>query len=110
MSGEASGPDGGVGDDARPDAATSDKVGSVRPTDAQRRYLQRGLTQPGGKLPLFEPDGREVPRKTITSCMAHGWAEPWVNNPVNPEWVVCKLTPEGYRILGVSPKPVEPKG
>jgi hypothetical protein len=35
---------------------------SVRPTEPQRRYLERGLSEPGGKLPLFDHNGREVPR------------------------------------------------
>jgi hypothetical protein len=76
---------------------------SVRPTEAQRRYLERGLTEPGGKLPLFDDTGREVPRKTIESCVAHGWAELWVVNPIKPDWLVCRLTPEGYRALGKAP-------
>jgi hypothetical protein len=75
----------------------------MRPTEAQRRYLERGLTQPGGKLPLFDRDGREVPRKTIESCMAHGWAAPWLNNPIKPDWLVCRLTDAGYRALGRQP-------
>jgi hypothetical protein len=74
----------------------------VRPTDAQRRYLMRGLAQAGGKLPLFDTDGREIPRKTIESCMAHGWAEPWTQNPIEPHWRVCRLTPAGYRVLGAA--------
>jgi hypothetical protein len=73
---------------------------AMRPTAPQRRYLERGLDQPGGKLPLFDRDGREVPRKTIASCIAHGWAESWTRNPIKPEWLVCRLTPEGYRVLG----------
>jgi hypothetical protein len=79
---------------------------TVRPTDAQRRYLERGLTQPGGKLPLFDRDGREVARKTIESCLAHGWAMPWVQNPIRPDWLVCRLTEAGYRVLGSEPPPV----
>jgi hypothetical protein len=27
---------------------------TARPTEAQRRYLERGLNEPGGKLPLFD--------------------------------------------------------
>ncbi len=77
-----------------PDTAT-------RPSEAQRRYLDRGLSQPGGKLPLFDRDGRQVPRKTVEACIAHGWAEPWFSNPIKPDWLVCKLTVAGYRILGV---------
>jgi hypothetical protein len=78
---------------------------AIRPTDAQRRYLERGLTQPGGKLPLFDRDGREVSRKTIESCLAHGWAMPWVKNPIKPDWLVCRLTEAGYRVLGREPPP-----
>ena len=73
---------------------------AMRPTGPQRRYLERGLGQPGGKLPLFDRDGREVPKKTVEACIAHGWAEPWTRNPINPEWLVCRLTPAGYRALG----------
>ena len=74
-----------------------------RPTEAQRRYLMRGLGQPGGKLSLFDEDGREVPHKTIEACIAHGWAERWIANPVKPDWLVCRLTPAGYRALGAEP-------
>ena len=75
----------------------------VRPSVAQRRYLERGLEQPGGKLPLFDRDGREVPRKTIEACVAHGWAEPWARNPIKPDWLVCRLTAAGYQVLGQAP-------
>ena len=75
----------------------------VRPTNPQRRYLERGITQAGGKLPLFDRDGRQVPRKTIEACISHGWAEPWNVNPIKPDWLVCKLTSAGYRALGVAP-------
>jgi hypothetical protein len=72
----------------------------VRPTEAQRRYLERGLSEPGGKLPLFDREGREVPRKTVETCIAHGWAESWGRNPIKPDWLVCRLTPAGLRALG----------
>jgi len=75
----------------------------MRPTEPQRRYLERGLAEPGGKLPLFDRDGRQVPRKTIEACIAHGWAEPWTVNPIKPDWLVCKLTSAGYRALGAAP-------
>jgi hypothetical protein len=74
----------------------------LRPSEPQRRYLERGLTEPGGKLPLFDRDGREVPKKTIETCIAQGWAEPWTANPIKPDWLVCRLTPAGYWILGQS--------
>ena len=75
----------------------------IRPSEAQRRYLERGLTQAGGKLPLFDLQGREVAKKTVESCVAHGWATPWVHNPIKPDWLVCRLTPAGYRVLGGEP-------
>jgi hypothetical protein len=74
-----------------------------RPSAVQRRYLSRGLTQPGGKLPLFDAEGRQVPRQTVESCIAHGWAEVWFANPIKPDWLVCRLTPAGYRALGELP-------
>jgi hypothetical protein len=73
------------------------------PTEAQRRWLARGADQPGGKLPLFDRQGREVPKATIKACIEAGWAEPWFANPVKPDWLVCKLTAEGYRIIGRAP-------
>jgi hypothetical protein len=76
---------------------------AVRPSEAQRRYLERGLTEPGGKLPLFDREGREVPKRTIESCLAQGWAAPWAANPVRPDWLVCRLTSAGYRALGAEP-------
>ena len=75
----------------------------VRPTEPQRRFLVRGLTEPGGKLPLFDREGRQVPRRTVEACIAHGWAEPWTANPIKPDWLVCKLTSAGYRALGAAP-------
>lgn len=80
---------------------------SIRPTLPQKRYLERGLKQAGGKLPLFDRDGREVPRKTVEACIAHGWAEAWTRNPIKPEWLVCRLTAAGYRVLGHAPPPTE---
>ncbi len=85
---------------SHPDPDGETPAGAPQPTEAQRRYLVRGLSEPGGKLPLFDHDGRQVPRKTVEACLAHGWAEPWFNNPVKPDWMVCKLTAAGYRALG----------
>jgi hypothetical protein len=85
----------------KPDGDRSEEPAAAqRPTEPQRRYLERGLSQPGGKLPLFYADGREVPPRTIQSCIASGWAEPWFTNPVKPEWLVCRLTERGRQVLG----------
>jgi hypothetical protein len=76
---------------------------AARPTEPQRRYLERGLTEPGGKLPLFDRAGQAIPHKTVEACLARGWAERWFHNPIKPDWLVCKLTPAGYRVLGYEP-------
>ncbi len=71
-----------------------------RPSFAQRRYLERGLAEPGGKLPLFDANGREIGAATVRACVREGWAEPWFANPTKPEWLVCKLTRRGRIALG----------
>jgi len=76
---------------------------TLRPTEPQHRYLARGLTEPGGKLPLFDHDGRKVASRIVQACIAHGWAEPWIHNPIKPDWLVCRLTAKGYAVLGRAP-------
>ena len=70
-----------------------------RPTDVQIKWLQRGLDQAGGKLPLFDKDGQKINSRTINSCLKRGWAEPWFNNPIKPDWLVCRLTEAGRKAL-----------
>lgn len=69
------------------------------PTPEQRHYLARGLEQPGGKLPLFDLEGRAVHPSLVRTCLAKGWAEPWFVNPLKPDWLVCKLTDKGWRAI-----------
>ena len=69
------------------------------PTPAQRKWLHRGLSQAGGKLPLFDEVGRRVSGRMVQVCIAHGWAEPWFANPLKPDWLVCRLTAEGRRLI-----------
>lgn len=66
-----------------------------RPTVTQLAWLSRGLDQAGGKLPLFDRFGQRYDSRTIQSCIAQGWAEPWFKNPIKPDWLVCRLTAEG---------------
>ncbi len=68
------------------------------PSDAQLTWLQRGLEQPGGKLPLFDRIGQKVSEQTVRSCIRNGWAEPWFNNPIKPDWLVCRLTDVGREL------------
>lgn len=70
-----------------------------RPTAVQKRYLERGLEQPGGKLPLFDDQGQEIDVRTIKACVEKGWAEPWFANPMKPSWLVCKLTDQGRKLF-----------
>ena len=65
-------------------------------------YLRRGLGQAGGKLPLFDLDGQDIDATVVRHCVERGWAEPWVNNPLKPDWLVCKLTDAGRRVATAS--------
>lgn len=69
------------------------------PSDTQRKWLKRGLTQPGGKLPLFDEWGQKVDESLVRRCIEMGWAEPWFTNPLKPDWLVCRLTQAGNQIL-----------
>lgn len=73
------------------------------PTDVQRAWLARGVSQPGGKLPLFDEAGRRIDARTIRSCIDQGWAEPWFSNPLKPDWLVCRLTEAGRTAVSQSP-------
>jgi len=78
---------------------TKEAAAGERPNPAQQRYLLRGLNQPGGKLPLFDEDGKHVHPALVKACVAHGWAEPWFDNPLKPDWLVCKLTEKGRQAV-----------
>lgn len=83
----------------------SQKSGGARsgkPTWAQTRYLLYGLKEPGGKLPLFDKEGQQIDVRTIRSCIEKGWVKPWFKNPIKPDWLVCRLTAAGYRVLGAN--------
>ena len=67
------------------------------PTDPQIKWLSRGLAQPGGKLPLFDEEGQKVSERTVKTCLDNGWATPWFNNPLKPDWMICKLTDNGRK-------------
>lgn len=69
------------------------------PTLPELLYLRRGLAQAGGKLPLFDLDGQDVSSAVVRRCLERGWAEPWFNNPLKPDWLVCKLTDAGRRLV-----------
>jgi hypothetical protein len=72
---------------------------STSPSTAQRKWLSRGLTQPGGKLPLFDENGKKINPQVVRKCVEAGWAEPWFANQLKPDWLVCKLTDAGRTAL-----------
>lgn len=78
---------------------TNEGRAAVRPSPAQQAWLLRGLGQPGGKLPLFDREGQPISPRTIKSCIARGWAEPWFANPIKPDWLVCRLTAAGREAI-----------
>jgi len=84
------------------DATAPSLPRTPKPTPPQRQWLMRGLDQPGGKLPLFDAAGQRVSERTVRSCIAKGWAEPWFANPLKPDWLVCRLTSEGRALLADS--------
>ena len=73
------------------------------PSPSQRRWLERGIAQPGGKLPLFDGDGQQISSRTVRACLSAGWAEPWRHNPIKPDWLICRITPQGRAAIGHSP-------
>ncbi len=74
-------------------------IGDAQASPTQIKWLHRGLTQAGGKLPLFDESGRRVSHRTVQPCLDHGWAEPWFINPLMPNWQVCRLTQEGRALV-----------
>ena len=84
---------------SRQNSADPEVKDEVAPSAAQRAWLMRGLSQPGGKLPLFDESGQRISPRTIQSSIDRGWAEPWFANPTKPDWLVCKLTELGRAAL-----------
>tara|TARA_B100001142_G_scaffold307661_1_gene338489 strand:- start:187 stop:489 length:303 start_codon:yes stop_codon:yes gene_type:complete len=69
------------------------------PTVSQLNWLERGISQAGGKLPLFDENGKRFSERTVLSCIEKGWAKPWFKNPIKPDWQVCRLTKSGRRLF-----------
>ena len=79
-------------------ALNDNDVVDIRPALPELFYLRRGLSQPGGKLPLFDLDGQTIAPEVVQACLERGRSEPWFNNPLKPDWQVCKLTETGRRL------------
>ncbi len=83
----------------KPNKAPARKRGKGSPTPNQLSWLSRGLDQAGGKLPLFDGYGQRISERTVLSCIEKGWARPWFDNPIKPDWLVCGLTEAGRRLF-----------
>lgn len=70
-----------------------------RVSRAQLDYLSGGLDQPGGRLPLFDYEGRKIDPDTIRACLREGYCAAWFANPMKPDWMVCRLTEKGRRLF-----------
>ena len=68
-------------------------------SQAEREYLSAGIKQAGGKLPLFDRRGQEIPAELIQDCIKKGYAQRWFANPLKPDWLVCRLTDKGRKAL-----------
>lgn len=79
-------------------ALNDNEIAGTAPSLPELFYLRRGLGQPAGKLPLFDLDGQAIAAEVVRACLERGWAEPWFNNPLKPDWLVCKLTEAGRRL------------
>jgi len=71
----------------------------MRLTDAELDYLRPGLSQAGGKLPLFDITGQKINPSTMRACIQKGLCDPWFANPMKPDWLVCRLTDKGRQVL-----------
>lgn len=80
---------------------------AAKPSAAQAAYLRRGLGEPGGKLPLFDRNGQRYANRTIRACIAQGWAVPWFDNPIKPDWLICRLTAAGRAVVADLAAPAE---
>ena len=86
-----------------------DPVGEVEPWAAlwpaldptPMGWKQRSWYLGPHQEPLFDRNGQRVRAKTVQACLDAGWAEPWFDNPIKPDWQVCRLTADGYQVLGV---------
>lgn len=87
----------------QPRGTSAHRQGASSRTDtlssAQRAYLQGGLSQPGGRLPLFDTYGGKYDAETIRACLRQGYCEAWFANPMKPDWMVCRLTEKGYSLF-----------
>lgn len=48
---------------------------------------------------MFDENGQAVSSRTVRACIRAGLAEPWFSNPLKPDWLVCRLTEKGRRLL-----------
>ncbi|RKQ71294.1 hypothetical protein DES40_0607 [Litorimonas taeanensis] len=62
-------------------------------------WLKTGENNPEGRLSLFDGLGQRVDPQIQRLAIRNGWAEGWFANPMRPDWMVCRLTLSGQRVL-----------
>jgi hypothetical protein len=67
----------------------------TRPNEDQRKWLEMGADEPGGKLPSVDASGIRIEETVIDACLKAGWVEQWMYNPLKPNSKVCRLTNSG---------------
>ena len=70
------------------------------PSLAQKKYLQKGMSNMSGKLPLFDPDGQRYCERTVEACVRAGWARPAYRNNALKGMAIMRITREGRRTVG----------
>ena len=69
------------------------------PSLTQRRYLQKGMRNDRGKLPLFDRYGQRYCVRTVEACLAAGWVKPTYKKTFLKDMDILELTDEGCKTL-----------
>jgi hypothetical protein len=62
-------------------------------------WLKTGVNNPEGRLSLFDGGGQRIDGKIQRFAIQSELAEGWFANPMRPDWMVCRLTERGRRLL-----------
>ena len=74
----------------------------IRPTNSQKRWLNKGLSMKGKTLPLFNSTGQKFNKRTVKSCLNLGWVIPVMTDPTRSRLTIYKLTEKGEQVLSNS--------
>lgn len=63
------------------------------------QWLRGGLAREDLRLALFDMFGERIDPEIVRAAIAARLAEPWFSSPMHPQWMVCRLTRQGYDAL-----------